>query len=261
MFNLIGKSLKTGKKTTKYPYEKENIPEKFFGSLVIDGEICTRCGQCATICPTKAIKTEKSKIRVDYGKCLFCGICQQYCPERAITHSTGFELAVKEKGKLTAFLTDIEEDLSVLEGTLQRKAEKILRRSLHIRHVDAGSCNGCDFEMNALTNPVYDIQRLGIDFVASPRHADLLLVTGSVTEHLETALRKTYAAAPEPKVVVAMGACACSGGIFQGSYATVGGIDKILPVDIYIPGCPPRPQAIIYGLLKAIGRIPQNHSG
>lgn len=255
MFNLIRKSIKTGNRTSKYPYERENVPESFMGRLVLDPKICNSCGCCATLCPTKAIKIEGSQLSVKYDKCLFCGLCREYCPQGALSHSTVFELAVREKGKLTAVFTDIKEDLSVLEGVLQRKTENILGRSLHIRHVDTGSCNACDFEMNALTNPVYDVQRLGIDFVASPRHADLLLVTGSVTEHLETALKKTYAATPEPKLVVAMGACACSGGIFQGSYAVTGGVDKIVPVDIYIHGCPPRPQAIICGLLKAVDRM------
>ncbi|HWI55387.1 MAG TPA: NADH-quinone oxidoreductase subunit NuoB [Desulfobacteria bacterium] len=255
MFSLFRKSITTGKKTTEYPYKKENTPANLMGRLVIDQKTCNLCGQCATICPTKAIKERGQKLIVEYDKCLFCGICRGYCPLNAISHSTDFELAVREKDKLTVAPADINEDLDALKGKLTRKTESILGRSLHIRHVDTGSCNGCDFEMNALTNPVYDIQRLGIDFVASPRHADLLLVTGSVTEHLETALKKTFAATPEPKLVVAMGACACSGGIFQGSYANAGGVDKILPVDVFIPGCPPRPQAIIYGLLKAIERI------
>ncbi len=255
MFNLIRKSLKTGNKTIGYPHQPADIPENFQGSLRLDPNLCNWCGQCVTICPTKAITMDGAILRVAYDKCLFCGLCQECCPVQAIAHTNGFELAVREKGQLTAVFPDIQEDLTVLEGKLQQKAEKILKRSLHIRHVDTGSCNGCDFEMNALTNPVYDIQRLGIDFVASPRHADLLLVTGSVTEHLKTALVKTYEATPAPKLVVAMGACACSGGIFQGSYAVNGGVDKVIPVDIYLPGCPPRPQAIIYGLLKALDRI------
>ena len=131
----------------------------------------------------------------------------------------------------------------------------LLRRSLHVRHLDAGSCNGCDWEIQALLGPVYDIQRLGIDVVASPRHADLLLVTGSVTRNLRQAALRTWEAMPEPRLVVAVGACACGGGVLQGSYATSGGVDKVLPVDVYIPGCPPRPQALIHGLLVALDRM------
>jgi Ni,Fe-hydrogenase III small subunit len=129
-----------------------------------------------------------------------------------------------------------------------------LGRSLHVRQVDAGSCNGCELEIAAITNPVYDLERFGIHLVASPRHADVLLVTGPVTRNMEIALRRTYEAAPDPRVVVAVGACGCSGGIFgEGTYAAIGGVDRVLPVDVYIPGCPPRPQAILNGLLVAMG--------
>lgn len=138
---------------------------------------------------------------------------------------------------------------------LSQTIRRLLRRSLHIRHLDAGSCNGCDWEIQALMGPVYDIQRLGIDIVASPRHADLLLVTGSVTRNLEQAALMTYEAMPEPRLVVAVGACACGGGVLQGSYATAGGVPNVLPVDVYIPGCPPRPLALINGLLIALGRL------
>src|SRR6266550_2815494 len=131
---------------------------------------------------------------------------------------------------------------------------EVLGRSLAIREVDAGSCNGCELEIIALNNPLYDIERLGIHFVASPRHADMLLVTGPVTRNMELALRKTYDATPDPKVVVAVGACGISGGIFGTNYATRGGVDQVIPVDVYVPGCPPRPEAILYGILLAVGR-------
>ena len=140
----------------------------------------------------------------------------------------------------------------------QRLREAIWRRlgrSLHIRHLDAGSCNGCDWEIAALLNPYHDVQRLGIDFVASPRHADLLLVTGIMTRNLEIAARRTYEAMPEPRLVVATGACAISGGVFAGTYAGRDGIGEVLPVDVLIPGCPPRPEALIHGLLVAVGRL------
>jgi len=142
-----------------------------------------------------------------------------------------------------------------LASRLTIRIQRLLRRSLHVRHLDAGSCNGCDWEIQALLGPVYDIQRLGIDIVASPRHADLLLVTGSVTRHLEQAARLTYDAMPNPRLVVAVGACACGGGVLQGSYCTAGGVPNVLPVDVFIPGCPPRPQALIHGLLVALDRL------
>jgi Ni,Fe-hydrogenase III small subunit len=138
---------------------------------------------------------------------------------------------------------------------LRRAIRRTMGRSLHVRHLDAGSCNGCDWEIAALLNPFHDVQRLGIDFVASPRHADLLLVTGIMTRNLEDAARRTYEAMPEPRLVVAVGACAISGGVFAGSYAGRDGIGEVLPVDVFVPGCPPRPEALIHGLLVAVGRM------
>ena len=138
---------------------------------------------------------------------------------------------------------------------LERAIEKHVGRSLHIRHLDSGSCNACDWELTALLNPVYDVQRLGIDFVASPRHADLLLVTGVMTRNLQEAALLTYGAMPEPRLVVAVGACAVGGGVFAHTYAASGSAAPVLPVDVFIPGCPPRPEAIIHGLLVAVGRM------
>lgn len=145
----------------------------------------------------------------------------------------------------------------VLGNAVSARIRQLYRGSLHIRHVDAGSCNACDWEMTALLNPVYDVQRLGIDFVASPRHADMLMVTGPLTAHLKDALLLTYAAAPSPCMVMALGACAISGGLFAGAYASHTGIDDCVPVDVYVPGCPPRPQAILYGLWLALGKAEQ----
>jgi Ni,Fe-hydrogenase III small subunit len=142
----------------------------------------------------------------------------------------------------------------VAAAKLESRIRRRFRRSLHIRHLDSGSCNGCDWELNALLSPYYDIQRLGIDFVASPRHADLLLVTGVMTRNLADAALKTYEAMPEPRLVVAVGACAVGGGVFANTYAAHGSAEAVLPVDVFIPGCPPRPEAIIHGLLMAVGR-------
>jgi Ni,Fe-hydrogenase III small subunit len=148
-------------------------------------------------------------------------------------------------------------DAAVLRAPreLPRAVQRILGRSLHVRHLDAGSCNGCDWELTALLNPVHDLQRLGIDVVASPRHADLLLVTGTMTRNLELAAIRTYEAMPRPRLVVAVGACAISGGVFAGTYASRDGIGEVLPVDVWVPGCPPRPEALIHGLLVAVSRM------
>jgi Ni,Fe-hydrogenase III small subunit/formate hydrogenlyase subunit 6/NADH:ubiquinone oxidoreductase subunit I len=157
-----------------------------------------------------------------------------------------------ENGRLgEASLLDVE----ALGAEVKAGIGKAFGRSLHIREVDAGSCNGCEVEIVALNSPVYDIERFGIHFVASPRHADMLLVTGPVSRNMELALRKTYEAMPAPRLVVAVGACGCSGGIFGQNYATLGGVDKVVPVDVYIPGCPPNPHALLHGILLAIGRL------
>jgi Ni,Fe-hydrogenase III small subunit len=137
---------------------------------------------------------------------------------------------------------------------LKAQIDRIFGRSLHIRQVDAGSCNGCEVEIQGLNSPVYDVERFGLHFVASPRHADLLLVTGPVTRNMELALRKTYAATPTPRLVVAVGACGCSGGVFGVNYASLGGVDRIIPVDVYIPGCPPNPYALLHGIFMAVNR-------
>ena len=192
------------------------------------------------------------------------------CPRDAIRLGHRIELAVLDR-------RDLAIRTRVLEGRRDRRRgapsadpgrasstrrsacaatiQRVLGRSLHVRHLDAGSCNGCDWEIAALLNPYHDLQRLGIDFVASPRHADLLLVTGIMTRNLEEAARRTYEAMPEPRLVVAVGACAISGGVFAGTYAGRDGIGEVLPVDVFVPGCPPRPEALIHGLLVAVGRM------
>lgn len=147
-----------------------------------------------------------------------------------------------------------EPSVEDLGQNLREKVKKICKGSLHIRYVDAGACNACDFEINALPNPIYDIQQYGIDFVASPRHADMLLVTGVVTRNLEIALIKTYEACPQPVLVVAVGECACGEGVFKDAYVAGGGVNKYLPVDVYVPGCPPTPELILKGILTAINR-------
>jgi Ni,Fe-hydrogenase III small subunit len=171
-----------------------------------------------------------------------------------LVHRASFE--ADPSGRLT-----FRQEESLPGPSLAESAEKLaarirgrLGRSLHVRQVDAGSCNGCELEIAATANPVFDLERFGIHFVASPRHADLLLVTGPVTRNMETALRRTLEATPEPRVVVAVGACGCSGGIFgEGTYASVGGVDRVVPVDVYVPGCPPPPRAILAALLVAMG--------
>jgi Ni,Fe-hydrogenase III small subunit len=143
-------------------------------------------------------------------------------------------------------------ELEALGGQVRRMVDRRFRRSLAIRQVDAGSCNGCELEIHALANPYYDIGRFGVHFVASPRHADALLVTGPVSRHMETALRRTWMATPSPKFVIAAGTCACDGGEFGISYASCGAVENVIPVDVKIPGCPPTPQELLLGILAAL---------
>lgn len=209
------------------------------GLPVIHAKACLPgCNKCEEACPTGAIS---SKV-VDPKACITCHTCRQVCPVGTIAET---ELPVISNSP----------SLEDSGQSLRERIKKICKRSLHIRYVDAGACNGCDFEINSMTNPVYDIQQYGIDFVASPRHADMLLVTGVVTRNLEIALQKTFEACPRPTLVVAVGACACGGGIFKEAYAAGGGVDQHLPVDVYVPGCPPTPALIIKGILTAINRL------
>jgi Ni,Fe-hydrogenase III small subunit len=159
-------------------------------------------------------------------------------------------------GNVTERLTPEDSEMIELARQINRSSQKLLGHALAIREVDAGSCNGCEIEITGLTSPVYDSEQFGIHFVASPRHADLLLVTGPVTRNMEVPLRKTYDATPGPKLVVAVGDCAKTCGVFQGSYAVVGSVDQVIPVDVFVRGCPPEPAEILRGILTALHRAP-----
>jgi Ni,Fe-hydrogenase III small subunit/formate hydrogenlyase subunit 6/NADH:ubiquinone oxidoreductase subunit I len=259
MYNIVKKFIQHGVVTVDYP--KKPIKTDFItGKPEVDIKICTKCGECVNRCPSGAIiLNDAPGFNID--ECIFCSLCADICPKGAITMSHNFELSTLGREELRSSPVTIEErnipsdDYEIIGMRLKENIKKYFGRSLQVREVDAGSCNGCDNEINALNSPYNDIERFGVHFVASPRHADMLLVTGPATRNMELALIKTYNATPDPKLVVAVGACACSGGIFKDSYSTRNGIDCIIPVDVYIPGCPPRPQSLIYGIMKAIERI------
>ncbi|MGI6684494.1 MAG: NADH-quinone oxidoreductase subunit NuoB [Bacillota bacterium] len=262
MLNMMKKIIKYPRLTSKYPKTPLDTG-LFIGKPEIDREKCTMCGTCVRRCPSSAIiMDEKNKdIGINIDECIFCTLCEEICPTGAARMTQEIELAEKNRNLLRKTPVVLEErdipdeSYEAICNQVQKKISKVYGRSLQIREVDAGSCNGCDYEINALNNPINDVERLGIHFVASPRHADMLLVTGTAARNMELALIKTYNATPDPKLVVAVGACACSGGIFRDNYATRNGIDCILPVDVYVPGCPPRPQAILYGILKALDKV------
>jgi Ni,Fe-hydrogenase III small subunit len=159
---------------------------------------------------------------------------------------------------VTESIERVETDgVAVIAREIEQRARRLFGRSLHIREVDAGSCNGCELEISALANPYYDMERFGLHFVASPRHADCLLVTGPVTRNMAEPLRRTYDATPDPKIVIAIGDCANNCGVFKGSYAVVGGVDNVIPVNVFVPGCPPEPVEILRGILSALNYFPQ----
>jgi len=282
MLRILKQAITGTPATNSYPDTVAEPPAGFRGKPVIDFQRCTACDKCARACPTTALAVQANEenrdqrvVSINYGDCIFCGECEAACPE-AISLSKEFQLAVHDKAQLIvrarfACSNDgvyqyvdriaeaplLNEPAEAIGSALRRKVHALFGRSLHIREVDAGSCNGCEVEISALNNPVYDIERFGVHFVASPRHADMLLVTGPVTRNMEIALKQTYEATPDPKLVVAVGACAIGGGIFGKSYASCGGVDTIVPVDVFIPGCPPRPEALLHGILTAIERYPQ----
>ena len=277
MFETLRQSLKTGVVTTSYPETPPEVSSRARGKPEIDWANWKDARPAAAICPTGAIELrDEHKTRtatLDLGKCIFCGLCADV--DKAIRMTNQCELAARRRTNLqfTAkynlapdgaherliegppAASPRDDSLDALGRQLQTRIHSVLGRSLHIRQVDAGSCNGCEVEIHGLNSPVYDLERFGIHFVASPRHADMLLVTGPVTRNMELALKKTYDASPEPRLVVAVGACGCTGGIFGVNYATRGGVDSVIPVDVYIPGCPPNPHALLHGILLAIGRV------
>jgi formate hydrogenlyase subunit 7 len=219
------------------------------------------CERCAEACLPGAISlaepADGARVRVDYGRCVTCQLCVEVCPTGAFSASGDWAFGVRNREDLIW----AQAQASPEGERLAKDIRRIFGRSLHIRHVDAGSCNGCESELQALNNPFYNLHRLGIFFTPSPRFADLLLVTGPVTYAMRAPLREAYLAMPEPRFVMAVGTCAVSGGTNGGGYACGNGLDGELPVDIYLPGCPPNPAAIIHALLMLLGRMPQRVSG
>ena len=284
MFEILRKSLGTGIVTTSYPETPAEVSSHARGRPAIDFANWKDARPAAAACPTGAIAFDDSAqsrtATLDLGKCVFCGLCAE--ADAAIRMTNVCELASSRREALKSRVryelhpdgthrqlqvpppadnaVPTGQSIEAVGAQLKAHIARVLGHSLHIREVDAGSCNGCEIEIVGLNSPVYDIERFGIHFVASPRHADMLLVTGPVTRNMELALRKTYDAMPGPRLVVAVGACGCSGGLFGRNYASLGRVDQVLPVDVYVPGCPPNPQALLYGILLAVGRLAEGRA-
>ena len=234
-------------RTVAYPEGKPQLPPLFRGKPAIAREKCTRCGKCVAVCPVQAISLSAFP-RLDAGRCIFCGQCAAICPEEALRFTEDFSLAANAKENL------VFPDKHMPAAPLDPKLLKLFARSLRLRQVSAGGCGACEADINVLSTVVFDLGRFGVQFVASPRHADGLLITGPVTKNMEQAVLDSYAALPEPKIVVAVGACAISGGLFQGHPQTRG-IPASVPVSLFVPGCPPHPLTILDGLLHLLGQI------
>jgi Ni,Fe-hydrogenase III small subunit len=244
MLEWIARGLRTGIVTTRYPGRPETAPQGFRGRVELHD---TRNGsrELGALCPTGAVS-------LDRGRCILCGFCVAAEPHR-FGFVAEYETGARRRASLVAGDApgaSVEE----LRATLGERT-RTLARSIHIRHVDAGSDGGEEWEIQALVNPYYDIQRLGVFFTLSPRHADILLVSGGVTDALREPLRRAWETMPEPKAVVAAGTDACSGGLADASGGTAGGVDRVLPVDVYVPGSPPSPIALLHGLLLATGLL------
>jgi Ni,Fe-hydrogenase III small subunit/ferredoxin len=251
MLNAFRARLQQKHRTMKFPAgAPPALPDRFRGRPHRSGAPCTGdCRRCVEICPVDAIDISDAR-RIDLGKCLFCGQCSEACPNDSLRFTQEYRLATRTRQDLVDDGTAYR-----LAGALEKKSLKLFKRSLRLRQVSAGGCGACEADTNVLNTVGWDLARFGIQFVASPRHADGLLVTGPVPENMKLGLLKTYEATPGPKIVIVVGACAISGGPFAGHCEVHNGPGRLIPVDLYIPGCPPHPLTILDGLLRLLGQI------
>ena len=261
VFDTLLHRARRGCQTMAYPQGKPPaLPDRHGGALRVDGAKCVHCEEgdkCVNVCPTQAIAHEAGKpAMLDLGKCIFCAACIEACPDHAITQTNDHRMAVRRREDLVLGAPGAEEVR--LAAALDEKLKRLFGRSLRLRQVSAGGCNACEADTNVLGTIGWDLSRFGIQFVASPRHADGLLVTGCVSRNMELALKKTYAAVAAPKIVIAVGACAIAGGPFAGHSLILNGAEAGVPVDLFVPGGPPHPLTILVGVLRLLGRLEED---
>jgi len=253
MLKFIRTRLRQGTRTADFPGGPPTFPDRFRGRPAFDPSRCGDCEQCRAAMPSELLQIDaEGRAGLDVGACLFSPEEAAACPHGALHFTADHAMAARSRAGLHTETGEIER-----AGALDRRMRALFGRSLRLRSVAAGSCNGCEAELVALGNVVFDMARFGIQFVASPRHADGLVITGAVSTNMRDALRRTYAATPEPKLVIAVGACAISGGPFRGSVEVSDGVPADIAVDLWVPGCPPHPLTVLDGLLRLLGRLPR----
>lgn len=251
MFDWLRTRLRQGIRTSPFPHGGTDFPDRFRGRPNrMAGRCDNECRECAGRAPTAFVTLGARGAELDLGACLFSPEEEAACPAGAVGYTRDHRMAAGSRAALVSATGEIE-----LARALETRTRRLFRRSLRLRSVVAGSCGGCEAELVALGNVVFDMARFGIQFVASPRHADGIVVTGAVSVNMRQALETTYQAVPSPKLVIAVGACAASGGPFAGSPEVGLGIGTMLPVDLWVPGCPPHPLTMLDGLLRLLGRI------